>query len=62
MNAQYAYHKLLETIIQEIHLIYARWRAGEISQEDALFEIGDSLEKLAPFPEHNSDPTHRDQE
>jgi hypothetical protein len=35
-------------IVKEISSIYARWSAGEISQEDALFEIGDCLAVLAP--------------
>lgn len=33
-------------LVKKIGSIYARWRAGEISQEDALFEIGDSLAEL----------------
>lgn len=33
-------------VLREIGSIYARWRDGQISQEDALFEIDDSLDKL----------------
>ena len=33
-------------IVKEVRSIYARWKAGEVSQEDALFEIGDSLAEL----------------
>ena len=48
MNAQGEPQQSVMMIVQEINAIYRRWRAGEISQEDALFEIGDSLEKLSP--------------
>jgi hypothetical protein len=30
--------------MNEVRAIYQRWRDGEISQEDALFEIGDALD------------------
>jgi hypothetical protein len=49
MNAQGESDQSVMMIVQEINAIYGRWRAGEISQEDALFEIGDSLEKLGSF-------------
>jgi len=39
-------------IVQEISSIYSCWRAGEISQEDALFQIGDSLDKRPSAPLH----------
>jgi hypothetical protein len=35
-------------VVREIASIHARWRAGEISQEDALFDIGDRLADLFP--------------
>ena len=35
-------------LVMEIRSIYAQWRAGEISQEDALFAIGDCLEDPPP--------------
>jgi hypothetical protein len=38
--------KPVMVVMQEIGSIYARWRDGQISQEDALFEIGDSLDTL----------------
>lgn len=29
--------------LHAIEMVYRRWLAGEVSQEDALFEIGDLL-------------------
>jgi hypothetical protein len=45
-------------VLRAIDAIYRRWLDGEISQEDALFEIGDLLarlprdadDKIMPFP------------
>jgi hypothetical protein len=36
------------SVLRAIEATYARWQAGELSQEDALFEIGDHLERLPP--------------
>ena len=38
-----------------IEAVYRRWLHGQISQEDALFEIGDLLSRAetgAPVPAH----------
>jgi len=51
--------KPVMVVVQEIGSIYARWRDGQISQEDALFEIGDSLDKL-PAAEANPDAADPD--
>ena len=47
-------------VLRAIDAIYRRWLDGEISQEDALFQIGDLLarlprdadDKIVPFSSH----------
>jgi hypothetical protein len=47
-------------MVKEISSIYSRWREGGLSQEDALFEIGDCLAKWVPDEVDTTDPVEGD--
>jgi hypothetical protein len=46
-----------DDVLRAIDEIHRRWLNGEISQEDALFEIGDRLDRLQRDADKETDPS-----
>ena len=47
----------MSDLTSEIREIYQRWLEGGLSQEDALFSIGDTLDEFGGPAECGNDPT-----
>jgi hypothetical protein len=53
-------HGGAEKLLGAITAIHRRWLTGKLSQEDALFEIGDLLEDASPAADRSETDEPRD--